>query len=141
MGTWKEKWSIYEEDYTILGRMLNNPQLSQRLRVWGEDLESHLLGNVYGYCNTWDVFWTLKNKVKETQWEERDMCKALEEYYNDGVAEGEASAVIELLQEMGEVPKELCDKIYKEKDLNLLKDWIKLAAKSDSISSFEKSIS
>ncbi len=97
-----------------------------------------VLGKV---TNSQKVISKLKSKVKETKQEERNMCKALEEYYNDGVAEGEASAVIELLQEMGEVPKELCDKIYKEKDLDLLKNWIKLAAKADSISGFEKSIS
>lgn len=54
------------------------------------------------------------------------MCKALQEFYDDGVAEGEmkgkASAVIELLEEVGQVPKELCDRIYKEKDLDLLKN-------------------
>ena len=45
-----------------------------------------MLGKV---TNSQKVISKLKSKVKETKREERNMCKALEEYYNDGVAEGE----------------------------------------------------
>ena len=68
------------------------------------------------------------------------MCRALQEFYNDGIAEGKAegkaSGIIELLSDLGEVPKELCDKIYMQKDLDILRDWLKLAAKVESIDDF-----
>lgn len=66
------------------------------------------------------------------------MFKALEEFYNDGIAEGKAEGIIELLEELGEVSKELHDKIYAQKDLEILKKWIKQVAKVSSISEFEE---
>ena len=58
-ATWKDKWAIYEEDYKVLGRIKNNPFLSEQLHIWGEDLENYLLGNIYGTCNSWATFWSL----------------------------------------------------------------------------------
>lgn len=91
-----------------------------------------------------------KNKMEKNNKaeEEGNMCRALEEFYNDGVAEGraegraegKASAVIELLSEAGEVPKALSDKIYEQKDLEVLKKWLKLAARAESVSEFESAI-
>ena len=81
-----------------------------------------------------------KNKVEESKEENKGMCRALQEFYDDGKAEGRASAIIELLSEAGEVSKELSDKIYEQKDLEVLKNWLKLAAKAESISDFENAI-
>jgi len=58
-ATWKNKWEVYEEDYKILGRIKNNPYLSQQLKYWCEDSEAYLLGNIYGQNNSWAVFWGL----------------------------------------------------------------------------------
>ena len=33
--------------------------MQERFRLWGEDLESHLLGNIYGKTDSWAVFWAL----------------------------------------------------------------------------------
>ncbi len=59
-GTWRDRWSEYEEDYDILKRIKNNQEMVERLNIWGSDLESHLLGNISGKCNSWAVFWALK---------------------------------------------------------------------------------
>lgn len=56
-GTWKDRWVKYSRDYRILGRILNNKELSKQLHIWGEDLECYLLGNVYGNCDSWATFW------------------------------------------------------------------------------------
>lgn len=58
-GTWKERWSHYEQNYRMLGRIMKNPELAEQLHTWGEDLENYLLGNIYGYCDSWAVFWAL----------------------------------------------------------------------------------
>lgn len=58
-GTWKNQWSVFERDYRILGRIKNNDKLTEQLHIWGEDLECYLLGNIYGSCNSWAVFWAL----------------------------------------------------------------------------------
>lgn len=59
-GTWKDRWELYEQDYKIIGRIKNNPEKCRQLSIWGQDLESMLLGNMYGKCDSWAVFWALK---------------------------------------------------------------------------------
>lgn len=59
-GTWKERWSQYEEDYNILERIKNNKDASSRLAIWGQDLESMLVNRLVGVNNSWAVFWALK---------------------------------------------------------------------------------
>ncbi|MCM1038075.1 MAG: glycosyltransferase family 2 protein [Ruminococcus sp.] len=59
-GTWKDRWDKYERDYAILKRIKNDKGCRERLHVWGSDLESHLLGNISGECDSWAVFWALK---------------------------------------------------------------------------------
>lgn len=59
-GTWKDRWKEYERDYSILKRIKEDPEGRERLRIWGNDLEAHLLGTVTGQCDSWAVFWALK---------------------------------------------------------------------------------
>lgn len=72
--------------------------------------------------------------------EEIDMCQALQEMIMDGKvegkAEGKAEAVLELLSDLGEVPEELRVRILGQTDLVVLKDWLKLAAKAESVETF-----
>lgn len=87
----------------------------------------------------------LKDKTEEGE-EEENMCRALEEFYNDGIAEGKAEGIaegkaegiVELLGELGEVSAKLCSKIYEQKDPEILRKWLKKAAKAESIGAFEK---
>ena len=58
----------------------------------------------------------------------------------DANANGKAEAIIELLEETGEVPEELAKVINSQKDLEILKQWIKFAARADSIEEFENLI-
>lgn len=64
--------------------------------------------------------------------EERAEAKA------EGKAEGKAESVIELLEELGPVSEELCEKIMHETNLGTLTKWHKLAAKADSVEQFLK---
>lgn len=59
-ATWKDRWKLYQQDYKILGRIRKDSEKSRAFDVWGQDLEGHLLGNVYGECDSWAVFWALK---------------------------------------------------------------------------------
>lgn len=63
-GTWKDRWKEYEEDYSILKRIKSNSESNERLRIWGNDLERHLLGNITGRCDSWAVFWALRHIEK-----------------------------------------------------------------------------
>lgn len=59
-ATWKDRWQTYEEDYLLLKKIKNDPNHREQFEVWGQDLESHLKGNIDGICDSWAVFWALQ---------------------------------------------------------------------------------
>ena len=54
----------------------------------------------------------------------------------EGRAEGRAESILTLLEEKGEIPESLREIIMDEKNVEILGNWIKLAAKADSIDQF-----
>ncbi len=55
----------------------------------------------------------------------------------EGHAEGKAESVLELLGDLpGTLPEEVCDRILQEKDLVVLKRYLKLAASSGTVEDF-----
>lgn len=56
----------------------------------------------------------------------------------EGKAEGKAEDIIELLLELGTVSECLRETIMSQMDLQILKDWLKLAAKSKSVEAFQR---
>lgn len=59
---------------------------------------------------------------------------------NDGIEKGKIQGktedILSFLREIGEVPTDLQSKIKEEKDLNLLSQWLKAAAKAKSMQDF-----
>ena len=55
-----------------------------------------------------------------------------------GEARGMAMAILQLLNEIGDVPTELADKIMAEQELDTVKNWHATAAKSESIRHFRE---
>ena len=84
----------------------------------------------------------LITQIKEG--DEKEMCSSFERLLNkekaDGRAEGKAEAVIELLEDLGEISDSLKTCIMEQTDLELLKKWHKAAAKAKSIEEFEQAI-
>ena len=62
--------------------------------------------------------------------------EGFEEGKAQGKAQGKAEAILELLEELGDIPKELCERISAEKDSQQLKRWLKLAAKVETLEQF-----
>lgn len=58
----------------------------------------------------------------------------------EGKAEGKAEDVLELLEELGDVPESMRDKIATETNLELLTKWLRFAAKADSLDEFLKNM-
>ncbi len=56
----------------------------------------------------------------------------------EGAIEATQEAVLELLEDLGEIPKELQEKIEGQEDLGKLKVLHKMAARADSIGAFEQ---
>ena len=76
--------------------------------------------------------------------DEKIMCSSFERLLNkekaEGRAEGKAEAVIELLEDIGELSESLRNHIMEQTDLELLRRWHKAAAKAKSIEDFEQSV-
>ena len=64
--------------------------------------------------------------------EEREKEKA------EGKAEGKAEDILELLLDIGSVTDALRDRIFSQKDLDVLRKWHKLAARAQSVEEFER---
>ncbi|MDO4343708.1 MAG: hypothetical protein Q4C50_02780 [Eubacteriales bacterium] len=67
--------------------------------------------------------------------EERYMI--LEEMLKDEYTQGKAESVLELLEDLGNVPQSLREHILSETDINLLQRLLKKAAKAETIHQFE----
>lgn len=61
-----------------------------------------------------------------------------EEGREEGRAEGRAGDVMTFLEAKGTVPPQLERAIYTETDMNVLKDWLLLAAGAASVEEFQK---
>lgn len=59
-GTWKDRWSQFEEDYYLLKKIKREPAANARLQIWGQDLAGMVTGNILDRCDSWAVFWALK---------------------------------------------------------------------------------
>ena len=64
----------------------------------------------------------------------------LDEEKAEGKAEGKAEDIIDLLSDLGIVPEKLREKILEEKDLDVLRFYLKIAAAANTISEFESRI-
>ena len=72
----------------------------------------------------------LKEVLKEERTEGRAEGRA------EGRTEGKAEAILLLLQEIGAIPDELTEKIMSEKNPAVLNEYLKYAAKAESIEDF-----
>ncbi len=68
--------------------------------------------------------------------QEAHMKCVRQEGFEDGKAEGKAEDILELLEELGDIPRDLYERVFAEKDLQQLKKWLKLVAKAESIEQF-----
>ncbi|MCH1984040.1 Rpn family recombination-promoting nuclease/putative transposase [Ruminococcus sp. OA3] len=64
-------------------------------------------------------------------WEERELDR------REGRAVGKAEAVLELLDDLGKISEAQRNIILEQKDLNVLKGWLKLAARARTVEEFE----
>lgn len=72
---------------------------------------------------------------------EKERAEGKEEGKAEGRAEGKAECVLEFLEEKGQVPEELRQKVMGQNNLKILKEWLKLAARAESVRAFEEQIS
>lgn len=79
-----------------------------------------------------------KDELQESN--ERGIASGIEIGTANGIEIGTANGIIEFLKYLGDVPEELSKIIYSQKDIEVLKKWLKLAARAVSIDEFETAI-
>lgn len=81
---------------------------------------------------------------KKKRKEQLKVCTLFEEIAKDnkaaGKIEGKIESILELLENYGEIPEKLRNRISNQTDLETLKVWLKKAAEARSIKEFEKAI-
>lgn len=102
-------------------------------------LDEEAYDMVAAYVGEEEAMFKRKEKYKEGG--KVNMCQGLREWLADERAEGKAEAIVELLSEYGPISEELKGIIMKEKDKETLRMWLKLAARVDSVSEFERKAS
>ena len=63
-----------------------------------------------------------------------------EEAKEEGLRLGTVNNILEFLEDLGEIPETLKSKIMQEEKPDVLRRWLKLAAKAETIEQFEKSV-
>ncbi len=83
-------------------------------------------------------------KRQEDKGGKYNMCQAIDEMIEDGRMEGriegKAEVLLELLDDLGSVPVEVKQNIMGQKDIIILSNWIKVAARVDSVEEFMQKI-
>lgn len=118
----------------------NKAEVSEGLVNFLEYVES-------GHCNTGTI--CRDNFINRLQKAVEDVIKSREmegrymqfrEMLDEEKAEGKAEDIIDLLSDLGIVPEKLREKIFEEKDLDVLRFYLKNAAAAKSIPEFESRI-
>ena len=68
------------------------------------------------------------------------MFRPLDDMISNAIAEGKAESIVDLLEEYGTVQDKLKEEIFNQKDLQILKEWLKLAVKVESVEEFAQQI-
>ena len=82
-----------------------------------------------------------ENKTMESGKERYNMCKAFEDYRLEGKEEGRLESkiedIMELLEELGQIPQRIVELIKAEDNPDILSRWLKSAARAENIAEFE----
>ena len=67
--------------------------------------------------------------------------EGLQEGLQEGVRKGKSESILNILEDLGEVPENLRQQILTEKDPNILKKYLQQAVKAESVDQFIEAIS
>lgn len=67
-----------------------------------------------------------------------NIIRAFEDERKEGKVEGKIEDIIELLEEHGEIPDKLKERIMEQKDLDTIKKWHRLAASVSGMAEFKE---
>ena len=140
--------------------MILTKELSEKHNLWLKSLTDDLEGadtvrrliEQYGEHKENKLYKSVMNlivRANQDKFKEvKTMCEALEELMKDemdakkaeGKMEGKTESVLDLLLDLGEVPEKLRAEIMGQKNPEILKQWIKYAARAETVEEFEQKI-
>lgn len=139
-----EDLSCFEQDLQMVFGMLKYRKDKNLLKTYineNKEYFEHVDEETYDAAVAMLGAEKLMKQIKNKESEERNMCKAIDDIYNDGIslgkAEGKAEAILELLEMMGNVSEKVRDIISSQTDLRILSCWLRTAVRVNSISEFE----
>lgn len=68
--------------------------------------------------------------------EEKELKLIRADERDQGIQQGKALLLLEILSECGDVPPVLQERIMRESNMKLLKEWVKIVVKSSTIEEF-----
>ena len=117
------------------------PQEREEFRNWVKYILLSVCGNkeavvkeILAWAGNGEEDMAFKYNIIRAFEEEREEGRA------EGKAEGRAEAIIDLLEEHGDIPDALQEKLLHEKDPEILRSWLKMAAHTHTIEEFERGI-
>ena len=57
-----------------------------------------------------------------------------------GQKDGRRQDIMDLLEDKGEIPGDICDRIYAQEDTEVLRKWHRMAAKAENFDDFREAI-
>ena len=102
------------------------------------DMKEAVAEEILSWAGNGEDEMAFKYNIVKVFEEEREEAKA--EGRAEGKAEGKAEYILDLLEDISTVPDELRERIFAQKDLDILRKWHKLAARVETIDEFEKQI-
>lgn len=88
----------------------------------------------------------IHKRVKEVKQSEKTGVKVVQRWEElalereEGKAEGKAESILDLLGELGEIPEDIEERVWGQKEDGILRSWLKLAARAERIDDFRREI-
>ena len=109
--------------------------LSEYLRKKGSEAVNMLIAE-YDY----DMDIKVQREEAKEEGIEQGIARGKELGKVEGIRLGTVNNIMEFLEDLGEIPETLKSKIMQEEKPDVLRRWLKLAAKAETIEQFEKSV-
>ena len=117
-----------EEDLNMLMAKTKNPGIREAIETLKE----------FGLLERMRIRMFYKNLARMDRITEDEFVR--NEGIAEGITQGTANSLIEVLAKFGEVPDGILQKVQSQKNLEILQDWFKKAIKAESLEEWVKSI-
>ena len=117
-----------EEDLNMLMAKTKNPGIREAIETMKE----------FGLLERMRIRMFYKNLARMDRITEDEFVR--NEGIAEGITQGTANSLIEVLAKFGEVPDGILQKVQSQKNLEILQDWFKKAIKAEGFEEWVKSI-